>query len=78
MAGLGWRDYEAVGEEIETLYGQTAKPVQQDSPFNAFWKENASQLNSSLWKHLSSLTFSRLAAWLRAPMRFWLPLQASE
>src|ERR1044072_54118 len=25
MAGLGWRDYEAVGEEIETLYGQTRK-----------------------------------------------------
>jgi chromosome partitioning protein len=23
MAGLGWRDYEAIGEEIEELYGRT-------------------------------------------------------
>ena len=25
MAGLGWRDYEAIGEEIEELYGRTSQ-----------------------------------------------------
>jgi hypothetical protein len=25
MAGLGWRDYEATCEEIETLYGHARK-----------------------------------------------------
>jgi hypothetical protein len=27
MAGLGWRDYEAVGEEIEELHGQRRQMV---------------------------------------------------